>query len=90
MTQILYGVAPVSDGDFLPDDPMTSQAVGAFNSAQVMIGCLRDEGNIYAMPPFLGREGHERARFNRSEFRDNIALQTQIDDPLILELIELV
>eukprot|EP00057_Strongylocentrotus_purpuratus_P010825 XP_011665299.1 PREDICTED: acetylcholinesterase [Strongylocentrotus purpuratus] len=88
-TSVLYLVAPVADGHFLPLDPMQAQEEGSFNPSNVMIGSLGHEGNIFAIPLMVGMEGYEKLSVNRTTFDTFTSMFTQMTDPLALDLIKL-
>ena len=43
------GMAPVIDGDFLPDFPSEIRARGEHNKVPEMVGITREDGMIYAL-----------------------------------------
>ncbi|XP_072175903.1 acetylcholinesterase-like [Diadema setosum] len=59
---------PVADGHFLLDDPFKLAKQGSFNPGEVLLGCLQDEGTLFIIPSFAGKEGHDRPVFSRSDF----------------------
>eukprot|EP00057_Strongylocentrotus_purpuratus_P032232 XP_787009.3 PREDICTED: cholinesterase 1-like [Strongylocentrotus purpuratus] len=75
-----YTVFPVPDGEFLLKDPFLLAAEGSINPANVMVGCLSEEGNM-AVVPMFGRD-----RVNKEAYGVYMANILQMRDPLIQDL----
>ena len=74
-----YMVLPVPDGEFLPlKDPFSLAAEGSFNQANVMIGCLSEEGNI-------GVSMLKGERVDVEAYREHMAIW-QMSDPIVQDM----
>lgn len=75
-----YTVFPVPDGEFLLKDPFLLAAEGSINPANVMVGCLSEEGNM-AVEPMFGRDS-----VNKEAYGVYMANILQMRDPLVQDL----
>nr|XP_054771304.1 acetylcholinesterase-like [Lytechinus pictus] len=86
---MLYLVAPVADGHFLPVDPLQAQEDGLFNPSKVMIGSLGNEGTVFTIPMMFGLEGYDKLSVNKTMFDAYTSQFTRVTDQLILDMISL-
>ena len=81
-----YMVFPVPDGEFLLKDPFLLAAEGSFNPANIMIGCLSEEGNMAATTAMFGQEGTGKAVVNEEAYRGFMANALQMADPVVQDI----
>lgn len=85
-----YMVFPVPDGEFLLKDPYVLAAEGSFNPANIMIGCLSEEGNMATMPAMFGQEGPGKAVVNKEAYRGFLTSMLQMPDPVVQDMIAVI
>ena len=78
-----YFVRPVADGKFLLDNPLKMALEGEFHEADVLIGCSKDEGSIYA----FGLSSTDYPSVNYSTYLGAIGEYLGLTDPLISETV---
>ncbi|XP_041458268.1 cholinesterase 1-like [Lytechinus variegatus] len=81
-----YMASPVPDGEFLLKDPYLLAAEGSFNPANIMIGCLSEEGNIATMPAMFGQDGPGKAVVDEEAYRGYMTNVMQMADPITQDI----
>ena len=78
---------PTIYDQFVPKDPLD---FAAYNPAEVMVGSLKEEGNVFVMPAMMGGESSEKPVWDEATFLGTVSMLLETTDEVVLDMASLI